>query len=253
MAFRINFALLFVMGWTSSGWAQVPPAPPPPGVTITHDGQDLTVPYQRWAMWIESQKGVVSEQALARPEVIEPGWFTRPIITAAFHNDSGRFASAEVRTNCASPSTSGCEFRYRRADVPLSPSYEPVPNALDVWMRQNFDPELVLHNLRESTGESDSTNLWTVPADVMFAGLASPQPILTEHVRIFEVISRDCPALFAALEAVEGERLDLPLDLRGVGRDNPLMPPRPHATRVFYTLSTSVKGEELDLSGGGVT
>jgi hypothetical protein len=249
MVFRITLALLLMAGSTSSAWAQMPPPPPPPGFRITHDGQDLTVAYQRWGMWIESQKGAVAEQALARPELIEAGWYAHPIMTAAFHNDFGRFASAEVRSNCRSPA-SGCGFLYRRADVPLSQSYGVSPNALDVWLRENFDPALVLHNLRDTAGGISGANLWRVRADVMFAGAASPQALLNENVRVLQIRSRDCPAFLTALQAIEGQRVEGPLDVPGIGEDRPIPPPRPHATRVFYTLSASVDGEQLDLSGG---
>lgn len=249
MPSRLIFTLLMATCCASPGWTQIPPAPP--GAAISHDGYNLTPAYERWSSWIESQKGAVSERALARPEVFESGWSGRPFMTAAFHNDYGRFATSEIRARCAAPPAAECEFLYSRADVPLSRSYGPVPNALDVWMRENFDPALVVRNLREA-GKDPGSDLWRVSAEVMFAGAASPQAFLTEHLRVLRLKSRDCPALLAALQTVETQRPVWALDLRGVGEDRPLVPPRPHAQRVFYTLDASVDGAQLNVSGGAV-
>lgn len=248
--------LIVVCGW-SAVLAQIPPPPPrlPDGIPAVHEGYDMVVPYRRWGMWIETQKGPVTEQALVAPDTVEGRHLVGgPLFTVAFHNDSGRAASGEVRVYCTlmpvypDPDRGDCSYLYRRADVPVSFSYGAAPNAVDVWMRENFDPALVVRNLR-AAGVAPGADVWTMRQD-LFAGAPSPQPMLTENRHVVRVDSRDCPAFKTAIDAVERGRLDWTVDLFAVGEDLPMPPPRPHAGRTFYTLNAWIDGGSVVLSGG---
>lgn len=255
---RLALALLIVLGWGSAVAAQpVPPVFVPAEFQGDHDGYDMAVPYQRWRMWIEAQKGPVTEQALAEPAVIEGlHRIGQPLFTVAFHNDFGRAASGDVQVFCTvvpvypARDRGECSYLYRRADVPIAASYRGDPNAFDVWMRENFDPALIVRNLRAAEAPP-SANLW-MQGERMFDGAPSPAPMLTENLRIVRVDSRDCPAFQTAVEAVERRTLDWTLDLFAVGEDQPLIAPRPHAGRTTYTLNAWVDGHGVTLTGGPV-
>ena len=257
MVDRIVPALLMVLCWTSSSLAQgpIPPVRVPDQFQGVHDGYDMAVPYQRWRMWVEAQKGPVTEQALGEADALEGRQRTgRPLFTVAFHNDYGRVASGDVRVYCTvlpvypDRDRGECSYLYRRADVPLSPSYSGEPNVLDIWMRENFDPAMVARNIR-AAGVAPDGDLWMV-REKMFEGAASPAPMLRENQRIVRVDSRDCPAFQAAVEAVERRRLDWTLDLFAVGEDLPMRAPHPHAGQTFYTLHAWVDGYDVTLTGG---
>lgn len=254
---RILLAWLIALGGSSAGLAQAPPPPPrlPDGIPAVHDGYAMAVPYSRWGMWIEAQKGPVTEQALAAPDTLEGRHRVGgPLFTVAFHNDSGRAASGDVRVYCTlmpvypDRDRGECSYLYRRADVPVGVSYVGPPTAFDVWMRDNFNPSMVVGNLR-AAGVAPGGDVWAARQE-MFAGAPSPQPMLTENQRIVRVDSRDCPAFKTAIDTVERRRLDWQLDLFAVGEDLPMPPPRPHAGQTFYTLNAWIDGHNVTLSGG---
>lgn len=254
---RVLLAMLFAACLTSPAFAQgpPPPVPVPEQFQAPVDGYDMAVPYQRWRLWIEAQKGAVTERALIEPDTVEGrGGVGGPLFRVAFNNDIGRLATGEVRVFCTvtpvypDRDRGECSYLYRRADVPAGPGYGGASNPFDLWMRENFDPALVARNLR-AAGAAPGDDLWPLRNE-MFVGAASPEAMLTENRRIVRVDSRDCPAFRRAVEAVEQRRLDWTLDLYAVGEDQPRVAPRPHAGTVDYTLNVMIDGQSLTLSGG---
>lgn len=257
MAVRFVLALLTAMCAATPGLAQgpIPPVQVPEQFREPVDGYGMMTPYQLWRMWIEREKGPVTEQALAQPDVLEGRQRVgRPLITAAFNNDFGRYATADVQVYCTvmpvypDRNRGECSYLFRWAEVPIQVSYREPANAMDVWMRAHFDPALIVRNLRAADVAPDA-DLWRVSREAMFEGAASPRPMLTEHLRIGRVDSRECPAFRAAVEAVERARPDWTLDLFAVGGDTPFRVPGPHALTAIYTLNTLVDGQSLTLTG----
>lgn len=259
MAVRLVLALLTALWAATPGFAQgpIPPVQVPEEFREPIDGYSMITPYQLWRMWIEREKGPVTEQALAQPDVLEGRQRVgRPLVTAAFNNDFGRYATADVQVYCTvmpvypDRNRGECSYLFRWAEVPIHVSYRDTTNAMDVWMRTHFDPERIVRNLRAADVAPDG-DLWRVSREAMFEGTASPRPMLAGHLRIGRVDSRECPAFRAAVEAVEGARPDWTLDLFAVGSDLPFRVPGPHARTATYTLNTLVDGQWLTLTGDG--
>lgn len=256
---RIAFALFAAACLVSPAIAQGPPPPVrvPEAFQTPVEGYGMITPYQMWRFHIEQEKGPVTEQALAQAEVLDGRQRVgKPVFTAAFNNDFGRYASVDLQVFCTRTPVypdrdrGECSYLYRQAGVPLGPGYRDPGNAFDDWMVENFDPALVVRNLR-AAGIAPGADLWRENGDVLFDGAASPRQMLAEHLQIIRVDSRECPALRNAVEAVERARLDWTLDLFAVGEDEPFRFPGPHAATATYTLNAWVGGQPLTLTGDG--
>lgn len=256
----LSFCLPVVLLGLPVGAAAQGPPPPirvPEQFQAPVEGYSMVVPYQLWRNWIERQKGPVTEQALAQADTFDGRERVGgPLIAVAYHNDYGRFANADVQVYCTirpvypDRNRGECSYLYRRAEVPISPSYLETSNALDVWMRANFDPALIVRNLR-AAGVAPGVDLWGENKETIFDDAPSPQALLTEHLRIVRVDSRECPAFAAAVEALERARPDWILDLFAVGSDDPSRYPGPHATTATYKLNTRIDGQMITISGDG--
>lgn len=256
---RIALGLLAAVGLVSPAIAQGPPPPVrmPEAFQAPVEGYNMATPYQLWRGHIERQRGPVTEAALAEAAVLDDRRRVgRPLFTAGFNNDFGRYASVDVQVFCTrmpvypDRDRGDCSYLYRRADIPLGPSYRDPNNAFDLWLQENFDPALVVRNLR-AAGLSPGDDLWMENREAMFEGAPSPRAMLAGHLRIVRVDSRECPALREAVEAVEQARLDWTLDLFAVGEDERGRFPGPHAITATYTLNVLIEGQQLTLTGDG--
>jgi hypothetical protein len=84
----------------------------------------------------------------------------------------------------------------------------------------------------------------------LFTPLPSAVQVLKDKAQVVRLDSRDCPAMAKAVAAVDGARLDLPIDLLAIGKDAPLKPPRPHDVTVTYTLTVRAEDGLVTLEGG---
>lgn len=254
---RVALALSLALGAVSPAIDQGPPPPVrvPEAFQTPVEGYSMATPYQLWRGYIERQRGTVTEQALAEAAVLDDRRrIGRPLFTAGFNNDFGRYASVDVQVFCThvpvhpDRDRGECNYLYRRADIPLGPSYRDPNNAFDRWLQENFDPALVVRNLR-AAGLSPGDDLWMENRDAMFDGAPSPRAMLAEHLQIVRIDSRECPALREAVEGVERARLDWTLDLFAVGEDERGRPPGPRAITATYTLNVLIDGQRLTMTG----
>ena len=226
-------------------------APPPPALVPDAlkqpvEGYDLETPFQIWRYWVESQKGAAVDALLETPDAIEGEQaFAEPLLKFTKENDFGHYLTGEVRAYCrkGQPSLArSCHYRLRRGFVPHNAATYGEDNPLSRWTRESFDARALAGHLRAS-GLGPGTDWWRADRAKMFAAFPSPLPVLKEHATIVRLDSRDCPAMGAAIAALDKKRIDWRLDIATVGEDAKVEPPWPHSIRVTHSLRILVPGK----------
>lgn len=209
---------------------------------------------QVWRGWVEGRKGEAIKIALTtRPSLPDYRIVSGPFLTVTSGNDFGTFRMAEVWTVCPlavdRSDTSDCHYLYRKGTVPARVHEIGRPdNAVARWMVENFDVDAVVRALKAADVPADA-DMWLVGDEILFSGLPSPVPMLTENVEMVTVNSRDCPAFHEAVKSLDAGRVEWRTDLFGVGEDKALPPPRPHSIRESYGLRLRTETGAIDVSG----
>jgi len=238
--------------------APPPPAPTPPALRQPVDGYDLLIPWQLWIYWVEGQKGAAADALLADAETIEGERAVGPpILRFTKTEDFGHFLTGEVRVYCRAKPPHGfeagsCHYRLRRAYVPLAAGPFKGDNPVAKWTRDNFDAARLTRHFRE-TGIAPGADWWRIDRAKLFATMPSPAQVLTENATVVRLDSRDCPAMGAAIEALDGKTASWRMDMLAVGRDGESTPPAPHSVMTEYSLTISAPGRagRVTIKGAG--
>ncbi len=220
--------------------APPPPVPIPPELRQPIDGYDLQIPYQLWRYWIENRKGAVIEGLLDTPPPPGERAFGPRQLRFKGGWEMGQFAGGDAQVYCKPQQPYGvdrdsCHIVLRQVRIPADAGGLGGANPLSLWMRENFDAKGLVRHFR-AEGLSPETDWWRADRARLFAASASPDTVLKSQARIEQVDSRDCPAMAQAFAALDAARLDLRLDLFGVGADTTVKPPLPHSNSWTFTL-----------------
>ena len=251
---RLALALAFLSSASSA--APPPPVAVPPEFNGPIDGYDIPQLYQIWRHWLEAQKGPATEALTNHPEQRdgERPW-GRQVLRITYGNDFGHVMTADVRLYCRARGPydvdrTACHLRYRRAFVPHDAGVYGTENPLSLWMRQNFDPVRLVAHLR-NIGLGSDTDWWRADRARIFAGLPSPAQLLRDQATVVRVDSRDCRHFDETVRRLERTRLELPLDIAGIGADQRPPAPAPHSGWVTYRIATFTPNGFAEIEGWG--
>jgi hypothetical protein len=249
--------LAISLAWMTS---EIMAAPPPPARTPHAlnqpvEGYDMRGPYQSWRMWVENQKGPVTESLLETPEEVDGLEPQGVLFRFTKHGDFGHFLSGEVRGYCRPSETSrhrpgpgSCRYLLRRAYVPLDVEDYDESNPVSEWAIANFNASALARHLRD-IGLGPDTNWWGADRDKMFVAMPSPKKVLAENAVIIRLDSIECPEMGKAIIALEGKAIRIPVDLSAVERDQQLVPPIPHSVITRFTVYLRAEGGGLSVEG----
>lgn len=217
----------------------------------------MKVPYQIWRHWVESQKGLVTDELMSKPDEMEGLKPLALLLEFRKHNDFGHYLTGEIRSYCqiASPRTyapvpGSCRYLLRRAYVPLNAEAYNESNPVADWTRANFNPPALVRHFR-AIGLAPNTDWWGADRKKMFATAPSPRDVLARNAVVVRLDSIECPQMGKAVEALEGVPLDVKIDLATIGADGKLAPPWPHSITSTTTLHLRANGAALSVEGSG--
>lgn len=237
--------MLLAMGWSAPALAQGPPPPArmPERVPQMVEGYDMSTPYQRWRRRVERLKGEATTEALAAPPELEGRRkIGRTLMRFEYHNDFGIFLQGDVHVFCLPGEgwrfdEETCFYLYRQATVSASAAvWGEASNPVSRWMEENFDVNAAVAAMRDA-GLAPGGDLWMADEQAVLGAQPSPLPMLRENVEIGLIDSEACPAMHAAVRALDEERISWRTDLYAVGEDQESRPPRPHAAIGAFTLN----------------
>lgn len=246
-------ALLLLACSAAVSTAAAPPPPPvyPNDLPQTLDGYPLGVVYSRYSFWIEGQKGAVIDAMMAEPADVA-GYrpqFAAPI-SFTIHSDYGHARSGDIRSYCrvadeTRVDRSDCQFVFRTVAIPAAAIDRTGP--VGRFMRETFNPAVVVATMKENAIAPDA-DLWRADGHKIFGTLPSPAALLRANAKVETIVSRQCPAMQRALEAIEGQTLPQRIDIPLIGEDGPVPPPRPHAARREDRLTFVADGGSMTVT-----
>lgn len=252
--FRSALAASIVSLAAASSAAPPPPVPTSPELELPIDGYDMRPVRQRWRYWVERQKGPVTLALAKGPRFHEGVRRSGAIFSFEKGNDFGFYLAGEMTSYCSSNdedrvgTLENCHYVLRRAYIPLPAEGFRNPNPVSDWTQENFDPYALAKHFRE-TGVEPDIDWWFADMEQLFASAPSASEILSENAVVISLDSQECPEMGEAILALEGRVIDEKIDLRGIGLDERMRPPAPHATQTRYTLAARGVGRSLTLTG----
>lgn len=233
--------VLTVLAAFPAAAAPPPPAPLPPELEQPIDGYRLEVLYQLWRHWVEGRKGPIIEAELDKPAP-PPG--ERPFgprqLRFKGSGDLGQFVGGDAQVYCKPHRPYGfdsesCHIVLRKISIPVAVAGHGAQTSLSRWLPEHFDAQGLVRHLK-AEGLAPDTDWWWADRARLFAASASPDAALKAELQVQRVDSRDCPAMAKAFNALDATKLDLRLDIFGVGQDTATTPPQPHANSWTVTL-----------------
>lgn len=252
-AFPIALLALCAIGGAALAAPPPPPRPGsgPPGSESVIEGYNMRVFYGGWRTFIDQRKGDATRAVLASPEAL-PGEQASgaPLLGVDVSWEAGTERS-DLRRYCDAAAPTRCHYRFRWAVVDHELIDESRPNPPADFMREAFDPAVVVARLKE-LGYPPTSN-WGPPSMArVYEALPDPVPMLIANTTVRVVDSRTCPGLLAAIEAADPRPLTSRRDFPGLAEDRREAPP-PHAAYATYWLSIPPKGggEAVLVRGSG--
>jgi len=212
----------------------------------------MRVPYELWRHWVEAQKGPVTLALLQQPDVLEGLRPRGTLLSFRSYNDFGHFLSGDIRVYCPTgapqPAPDSCRYLLRRAYVPLPAEDYGEINPVSEWVRANFDARELARNFRE-LGLAPDIDWGEADRAQVFSAAPSPGQVLADNAVVVRLHSIECPQMGAAIEALEGKALGMQIDFAGVGPDQKLRAPVPHAVSTTFTLFLLEEGGYTTIEG----
>ena len=251
--------MLLALGWSGPAFAQGPPPPArlPERVPEMVEGYAMSTPYQRWRRRVERLKGEATTEVLAAPPELEGRrQIGRTLMHFEYRNDFGIFLQGDVHVFCLPDEgwrfdREACLYLYRQASVPAPAAvWGEASNPVSRWMEENFDATAAVAAMREA-GLAPGGDFWMAEEQAVLGAQPSPLPMLRENVELVQIDSAACPAMHAAVRALDQGRIGWRTDLHAVGEDQESHPPRPHAPTGVFTLNLWAGTGSVTITGSG--